>query len=112
MLCELKVGHGHGHYCQTRGKKPVYACVFIFVQVLNLKENQLVALPSTIGFCTSLVELHLGEGLKGGTIRGEGEEQRVRGCTCLTELHLGVCGWGGGWVQAIRYAQPLGHASS
>ena len=30
------------------------------LRVLDLKENQLVGLPPSIGYCTSLVELHLG----------------------------------------------------
>ena len=95
-----------------------------FVQILNLKENQLVGLPSTIGFCTSLVELHLGEGLKGGTIGEKGK--LMGGCASLVELRLSErgCAWvalregrgrgcriieerlgGGGRARALCYAQ-------
>ena len=35
------------------------------LRVLDLKENQLTGLPPSIGYCTSLVELHLGEPAKG-----------------------------------------------
>ena len=30
------------------------------LRVLNLKDNQLSGLPATIGYCTNLIELHLG----------------------------------------------------